>query len=302
MVKLLDPTLDVVFKLLFAHERNRNLLISLLTAVLAPSTPIVEVEVLNPEVDKETIRDKGIVLDVRVRLQDGRLFNVEMQSQRHPGLRSRALLYWARIYAQQMHRGDHYESLTPTVSLFILDFNELHTAHYHSEFRLLEVKEHFPFSEDLVLHILELPKVPGIQGKKPTPAPKGEPLLAKWGRFFKVKNSKQLKELAMNDPIFQEAKTALETLSSDPKAQALAEERRIGAYFYERSLRLAEEEGETRGRAAGERLVLEKLLTLKFGPLSDEMRERLSKADESRLTLWAERILTARSVDEVFEV
>jgi hypothetical protein len=43
----LDPKLDVVFKLLFGSERNKPLLISLLTAILDPPAAIVDVEVLN---------------------------------------------------------------------------------------------------------------------------------------------------------------------------------------------------------------------------------------------------------------
>ena len=46
----LDPKLDIVFSMLFGEERNRALLVSLLTAVLRPSTPIGAVEVLrSPE-------------------------------------------------------------------------------------------------------------------------------------------------------------------------------------------------------------------------------------------------------------
>lgn len=114
MPPLLRPTQDVVFKLLFAHERNRSLLTSLITAVLALPEPIVEVTVLNPEIDKEAIHDKGVVLDVRVELGDGRRLDVEMQSQWHPAWRSRTLLYWARLYADQLKRGGSYEGLTPT--------------------------------------------------------------------------------------------------------------------------------------------------------------------------------------------
>jgi hypothetical protein len=144
--------------------------------------------------------------------------------------------------------------------------------------------------------------VPGIHGKKPTAPSNGEPVLAKWGRFFKAKSQKQLKDLAMDDPIFQKAKSALEDLSRDPKAQALAEERRIGAYFYERSLRLAQEEGEARGRAERARSLLNKQLSLKFGALPDDVLARLEDAEDEELDLWAERILTASSLDEVFEV
>jgi predicted transposase/invertase (TIGR01784 family) len=73
---LLDPKLDVVFKLLFADERNRGLLISLLTAILEPPEPITGVTVLNPDTPKETVVDKGAILDLRVRLRGGAQINV----------------------------------------------------------------------------------------------------------------------------------------------------------------------------------------------------------------------------------
>lgn len=51
--KFLDPTLDVVFKMIFADDKNKTLLISLLTAVMKPVTPICDVEILNPEIPKD---------------------------------------------------------------------------------------------------------------------------------------------------------------------------------------------------------------------------------------------------------
>lgn len=49
MPKILEPTLDVVFKLMFAQPGQQELLASLLTAVLHPPSPIASVVVLNPE-------------------------------------------------------------------------------------------------------------------------------------------------------------------------------------------------------------------------------------------------------------
>ena len=88
-MKLLDPTLDVVFKLLFAHVNNRDILIALLTAVLKPSVPIDTVDVLNPEIPKDLPADRGAVLDIHVRLVDGRHIDVEMQSELRSGLTQR---------------------------------------------------------------------------------------------------------------------------------------------------------------------------------------------------------------------
>jgi predicted transposase/invertase (TIGR01784 family) len=96
-MQLLDPKLDVVFKLLFAHPNHRDILISLLTAVLQPTVPIADATVLNPEIPKDLPDDKGTVLDIRVQLTDGRQIDVEMQSALHPGLIQRILYYNARL-------------------------------------------------------------------------------------------------------------------------------------------------------------------------------------------------------------
>ena len=46
----LDPKLDIVFKILLGSPENRDILISFLTAVLRPSSPIVKIEILNPKI------------------------------------------------------------------------------------------------------------------------------------------------------------------------------------------------------------------------------------------------------------
>ena len=60
----LSPTLDIIFKLLFEARESREALISLLTAVLRPARPIVEVRVLNPGIRGDRVDDKFIVLDI----------------------------------------------------------------------------------------------------------------------------------------------------------------------------------------------------------------------------------------------
>jgi hypothetical protein len=59
-------------------------------------------------------------------------------------------------------------------------------------------------------------------------------------------------------------------------------------------------QGRAEGRAEGEAKLLSKLLTLKFGPLDDATALRLQGASTAELERWAEHILTATSLDEVF--
>lgn len=61
------------------------------------------------------------------------------------------------------------------------------------------------------------------------------------------------------------------------------------------------EKGRREGRRDGEAVLLVRLLKLKFGALGPEDQARIDAADAERLLAWGERVLTARSLDEVFE-
>ena len=59
-------------------------------------------------------------------------------------------------------------------------------------------------------------------------------------------------------------------------------------------------EGKREGRREGEAAVLERLLRRQFGKLPAEVHGRLQKARSKELLRWAERCLTARTLDDVF--
>ena len=72
-----------------------------------------------------------------------------------------------------------------------------------------------------------------------------------WGRFLAAQTEQELKELAMTDPIFDKAKSALEVLSADPEAQDLARRRELALWETRRQEALAREEGRAEGEAIG---------------------------------------------------
>jgi hypothetical protein len=61
------------------------------------------------------------------------------------------------------------------------------------------------------------------------------------------------------------------------------------------------EQLQAKGRAEGERTLILRLLTVKFGELSEPARDRVAAASEDDLTRWAERMLSATSLEQVFE-
>ena len=60
------------------------------------------------------------------------------------------------------------------------------------------------------------------------------------------------------------------------------------------------EEGRQKGRQEGEAHLLKRQLAQKFGPLTEADQARIQHADSDELLAWGERLLTARTLPEVF--
>lgn len=59
-------------------------------------------------------------------------------------------------------------------------------------------------------------------------------------------------------------------------------------------------EGKEEGRVLGVTAVLERLLELKFNILPEEYRRQIQEAEETSLLKWSERVLDAKTLEEVF--
>ena len=68
----------------------------------------------------------------------------------------------------------------------------------------------------------------------------------------------------------------------------------------EKGLEKGMEKGLERGRAEGSAALLSRQLTRRFGPLTTTITERLAQATPEQLEQWAERVLDAPSLDDVF--
>jgi hypothetical protein len=65
--------------------------------------------------------------------------------------------------------------------------------------------------------------------------------------------------------------------------------------------RLATQRGVQQGEQLGEAAVIQRQLTKRFGPLSAETLTRLQTATCEQLESWAENLLDAATLDEVFK-
>jgi predicted transposase/invertase (TIGR01784 family) len=288
-VKLLDPKLDIVFKLLL--QREQVLMRSMIETVVNLPAPIEELELLNPELPKDLAVDKGIVLDVRVSLTNKAKFDIEMQSELPAGIRSRFLYYWAREYTSELHRGEDYNRLLPVISIIWLGSNLLESAKFHSIFHLSEDTTRELFCGDLEFHTLELKKLRHLSEVN-------QPQLFRWSRFLLAESEEDLERLAQEDPIMQTAKNTLEAISADPNAQSLVREREMAKRAHEHLLYSARAEGETIGEA---RAVLTVLRARGIVPTELQLQLIMQCTDLERLSNWVGKAVTLRDVDELFE-
>ena len=112
----------------------------------------------NPFNIQEFPVDKQIRLDVLVEDEEGTVYNIEVQTESHPGFFNRMLYYWAEIYGSLVQRGEKYDKLCPVRSIVITEFPVfpmLKALHAVFEIRARENPD-VVLSEHFQMHFLRL--------------------------------------------------------------------------------------------------------------------------------------------------
>ncbi|KOR29421.1 transposase, partial [Achromatium sp. WMS2] len=161
MASNIDPRVDFAFKKLFGSEENKDLLISLINAILQLKDPVVAVTLKNPYNLKDYRDGKLSILDIKAQDQNGRWYNVEMQISEDLQFDKRALYYWCKLLTEQIQEGDPYKDLTKTFSINILAFDIFSkVTNFHNRYRILNMDtskddaRHLEFE----MHYVELTK------------------------------------------------------------------------------------------------------------------------------------------------
>jgi predicted transposase/invertase (TIGR01784 family) len=246
MILGVDPKVDYAFKHMLGRDSTRPILIDVIDKVLnpPPGHHIQHIDLLNPFNAKEALDDKLSILDIKARDQAGRQFNVEMQMLAFRYYERRILYYWSKLHQQQMHGGQDYLELRPTISISFLDHVLFpQSPHYHLQFRLLEETHHFPFSADIEFHILELPKF-----KKS--AAELESGLDNWLYFLRhaEKMDTEAMPAALRQPLVFRALEELKMLTQTEQERERYEARRKAQLDYNTGLKVARMEGEIIGK------------------------------------------------------
>ena len=155
----ISPRVDIAFKKIFGVEENKDLLISLINAVVSKDDQVADVTLLNPYNPANFRNDKLSILDVKAKGLDGKLFNIEIQISDEADYDKRALYYWAKLYTEQLKASQDYGRLAKAIGIHILNFLSIpESKKYHNVFHIKEKDSDLRYFKDLELHTLELKK------------------------------------------------------------------------------------------------------------------------------------------------
>lgn len=240
---IMSPKNDFAFRLLFGDEKNKEITIAFLRAML--QIPIEDIKIKDPFLLKQMAGDKTGILDIRIVLDSGVQVDVEIQISDHPAIKERVLFYLSRLYSSQLSSGDGYHLLKKTISLVILDYNLFEIEPMHTMFRLYDRKNEIELTDVLEVHIVELPKLKydGRQHKNDPEIP--------WLMFLNAATKEELIMAAEAEPKVAKAYDRLRDMSEDEESRRAYEERITEIIEVDLRMQAAEERGEIRGEIKG---------------------------------------------------
>ena len=225
-MELVDPKIDLVFKHIFGSSEHPQQLLNLVNAVLEThNEPLIEsIQVLNPTLDPESLKDKQIVLDIKAKSGEIEPINVEIQVVNQHNWKSRSLYYWSKMFTQQLEKGESYRKLQKTISISFLDYNLFERERCHSLYEIIERHDKERLSDHLQMYYIEIPKL--------TDQAQISPNLRSWLQFLMVKNESDLDPIRQSNPALEEACDMLSKMSNSEEQRAHAESRRKALLDY----------------------------------------------------------------------
>lgn len=209
---------DYLFKRLLGAEENKAILQNFLECVLnIPHKEIEEIELLDKELKKDLIDEKTGILDVKIRLKNKTIINIEIQNLWDESFVNRTLFYWAKIYIEEFRRGEDYSELRKCITINIVakgfDLNDK----IHSKYLLKEEESSEKLTDIMELHFLNLEKA---REEKDIDDP-----LVRWLLFIDSNSKEERCMLAENSPVLKILNEKVNILNLNPTEKKLYESR-----------------------------------------------------------------------------
>jgi predicted transposase/invertase (TIGR01784 family) len=258
--KILPPTDDWIFKLLFGDERNKSMLADLLASFVELPREEYELSFLDTSLKPETEDDKLGIVDVKVRTKSGKIIDIEIQVNPVKNIGKRLSFYKSKLIVEQIGKSELYNVIQKVICVCISDYELFPGVEdYLNNFRFYNRKNGLCF-EDIPeeVYTLELPKAPerpdGTRGWE-------------WTRFLRAKQKEEFEMVAEQNPEIRKAVDTLYEISADEKVRAEYEMRqkawrdRMSQFdgYYQDGLQEGLQEGRQEGLRKGQQEIARNL-------------------------------------------
>ena len=234
---------DYAFKKLFGTEENKDIMIEFISLVTDLSQDdFDDVRIDNNEQLPRFYNDKTGRLDIKIRLNDGRKIDVEMQNTYFDYYPKRSIFYCSKMIHEHFFSGLQYADLKKCIAINVLNSPFKLSPKVHSVYQIRESEEQTLLDELLEIHFLDLTKLPKENLTS----------LEKWLMFIKTDSKEERTMLAQGNPVMAKANKVMDIFYLDEQ-----ERKRYEAAWEYESDRLSmisesERKGLERGLAEGE--------------------------------------------------
>lgn len=251
---ILSPKLDIVFKMLFSKEKNKDILKAFLSDMLdIPENELHNVIVKNTEINPESINEKYYRLDLNVDIGT-QLVNVEMQVRAEDFFAECSLIYWAKLYSSQLDKGTDYKEVCPCIAVNIVDY-DLFEQHddFRSVFETWDKEHGIRLTDKMQIYFFELRKIKSSI-KDDISANNRKKL---WLQFIRSETKEEFEMLRRSEiPAITKAVNSLYDMSDDEHTKEMVRMRQKA--LSDKISELAS--AERKGRAEREAEIVSKLL------------------------------------------
>lgn len=218
----LKVTNDYIFKKIFAKKGNESILKDLLNSILQIKIKSIEV-ISDANLERQLESNKLGILDLKAKLDEETIVNIEIQIINRYNMIERTLFYWSGIYYNVLQKGADYKEIKKVIAINILDYNEFEEGPYHEIARLRREYLYKILTDKIEIHFIQIPKF-----KKQRKDMKTK--LDMWMDFISQIDEKEVKNAMSKNKEIKKAQEEYEYLTGDE------EERRI-AFLREKAIR-----------------------------------------------------------------
>ena len=117
----MNPTNDYIFHRIFGHVGNEEITKGLIASIISEDVETINLSE-NPITERNIQDDKVGILDIKARLNNNILCDVEMQVTKDKNIEKRIMFYWSKLYSSEISKGEDYKKLNKTIVILISNF------------------------------------------------------------------------------------------------------------------------------------------------------------------------------------